>query len=150
MWESILKVIPIYFSSMFKFILGPIGGYAAGLTLITTILATVAGMMTVVLLFSFFGDFMRRQIARIRTKRPVFSKRTRKVVVLWQKYGLLGVAILTPVILSPVGGCLLAISFGTPKEKLIFYMFVSAAFWSVLFSSLIYFFGNEVLPDIIR
>lgn len=150
MWEEILKVIPVYFSSMFKFILGPISGYAAGLTLLTTILATVAGMMTIVLLFSFFGDFMRRQVARIRTKRPVFSKRTRKVVVMWQKYGLLGVAILTPAILSPIGGCLLAISFGTPKEKLIFYMFVSASLWSVLFSSVIYFFGNEVLPEVIR
>jgi hypothetical protein len=149
MWEAILKVIPIYFSSMFKFILGPVGGYAAGLTLITTILVTVAGMMTVVLLFSFFGDFMRRLLLRIRTKRKLFSSR-RKVVIIWQKYGLLGVAILTPVILTPIGGCLLAISFGTPKEKLIFYMFVSAAFWSVLFSSMIYFFGNEVLPDIIR
>ncbi|MBT1686763.1 hypothetical protein [Dawidia soli] len=150
MWESILKVIPIYFSSMFKFILGPVGGYAAGLTLMTTILVTVAGMMTVVLLFSFFGDFMRRQLLRIRTKRRLFSKRSRKIVVIWQKYGLLGVAILTPVFLTPIGGCVLAISFGTPKEKLIFYMFVSAAFWSVIFSSLIYFFGNEVLPDIIR
>lgn len=149
MWDDILKVIPVYFSSMFKFILGPVGGYAAGLTLMTTILVTVAGMMTVVLLFSFFGDFMRRLLLRIRTKRKLFSSR-RKVVIIWQKYGLLGVAILTPVILTPIGGCLLAISFGTPKEKLIFYMFVSAAFWSVLFSSLIYFFGNEVLPDVIR
>ncbi len=33
MWEEIVKAIPVYFSSMIKFIFGPIGGYAAGLTL---------------------------------------------------------------------------------------------------------------------
>ena len=58
MWEEILKAIPVYFSSMLKFILGPIGGFAAGLNLVTTILTTVFGMMTVVFLFTYFGDWL--------------------------------------------------------------------------------------------
>jgi uncharacterized membrane protein len=150
MWDVIQKIIPVYFSSMVKFFLGPAGGYAVGLPLIATILTTVAGMMTIVLLFSFFGDFMRRLLGRFTKRRKVFSERSRKVVILWRKYGLVGVAALTPILLTPVGGCLLAISFGTPKGKLILYMFVSASLWSVLVSGIIYFFGNEVLPDIIK
>lgn len=155
MWEEILKAIPVYFFSMVKFIFGPLGGYASGLTLVTTILATVAGMMTVVLLFAFFGDFMRNQIMnRFFPKRKRFSDRNRKFILLWRKYGLAGVAALTPLVLTPIGGTLLAIVFGTPKNKLIFYMFISASVWSVVFSTLVYFFGNEVvnkmLPDFIR
>lgn len=57
---------------------------------------------------------------------------------------------LTPLLLTPIGGTLLAISFGTPKNKLILYMFVSASIWAFVFSVAIYFFGNEVIPDIIK
>jgi hypothetical protein len=151
MWEEILKAIPVYFASMLKFILGPIGGYAARLTLVTTILATVAGMMTIVLAFVFFGDWLRDKIVhRFFSNKQSFAERHKKFAGLWKKYGIVGVAVLTPVILTPIGGTLLAIGFGAPKDKIIFYMFLSAAAWAVIFSGAIYFFGNEVLPDFIK
>jgi len=151
MWGEILKAIPVYFSSMLKFILGPIGGYAAGLHIVTTIVATVAGMMTVVLAFAFFGNWIHdKVINRFFKKKNTSSERRRKLLSIWKKYGIAGVAALTPLILTPIGGTLLAISFGTPRNKLITYMLLSAAAWALVFSGVIYFFGNEVVPDIIR
>lgn len=152
MWQEILRAIPVYFSCMLKFIFGPLGGYAAGLNLITTILTTVAGMMTVVVLFTFFGEWLRASVlSRFRFKRKKTSHaRARKLQRLWARYGIVGVALLTPLILTPIGGTLLAVSAGSPKEKIIFYMFVSASIWSVVFSMIIYFFGGKVLPDFIR
>lgn len=152
MWEEILKAIPVYFSCMLKFILGPIGGYAAGLNLVTTILTTVFGMMTIVFLFTYFGDWLKANVLsrfRRKDKKPDEAKNTRFNNI-WKKYGLAGVALLTPIILTPIGGTLLAVSSGSPKEKIIFYMFISAGGWSVIFSMAIYFFGNEVVPDIIK
>jgi membrane protein DedA with SNARE-associated domain len=146
MWETILKVATVYFSCMLKFIFGPLGGYAAGFTVVTTILVTVAGMMTVVFLFTFFGNWIREKIInRFFKKRNKFSQRNRRFVTLWKKYGLIGVAALTPVILTPIGGTLLAVSSGSPKEKIILYMFISASVWSILLSVALYFFGNEIL-----
>lgn len=151
MWEEVLKAVPVYFITMVKFILGPMGGYAAGFNLITTILLTVAGMMTVVLAFAFFGDFIREKVInRFFPKRKRFSDSNRKFVTIWKKYGLAGVAACTPLFLTPIGGTLLAISFGTPKNKLILYMFISASVWAVIFSVVIYFFGNEFLPDLVK
>lgn len=151
MWETVLKIVSVYFSSMLKFILGPVGGYAAGLNLVTTILTTVAGMMTVVLLFTFSGNWIRQNIIhRLFKKKSKFSVSNKKFVAIWTKYGLLGVAALTPLFLTPIGGTLLAVSSGSPKEKIIFFMFISAAVWSLIFSSAIYFFGNTVLPDFVR
>jgi membrane protein DedA with SNARE-associated domain len=151
MWQVILKVATVYFSSMLKFIFGPLGGYAAGFTLITTILVTVAGMMTVVFIFTFFGNWIREKvIVRFFKKRNKFSQSNRRFVTIWKRYGLIGVAALTPIILTPIGGTLLAVSSGSPKEKIIFYMFISASAWSVIFSSALYFFGAEILkylPD---
>jgi len=121
MLEEILRAIPVYFASMLKFILGPIGGYAAGLTLVTTILATVAGMMTVVLAFVFFGDWLRDKIVhRFFSNKESFANRHQKFAGLWKKYGIVGVAALTPVLLTPIGGTLLAIGFGAPKDKILF------------------------------
>jgi hypothetical protein len=146
MWQGILKIATVYFSSMLKFVFGPLGGYAAGFSLITTILVTIAGMMTVVLLFTFFGNWIREKVIyRVIKKRSKFSQSNRKFVTIWKKYGLIGVAALTPLLLTPIGGTLLAVSSGSPKEKIIFYMFISASIWSILFSTALYFFGNEVL-----
>jgi hypothetical protein len=146
MWETILKVATVYFSSMLKFVFGPLGGYAAGFTVVTTILVTVAGMMTVVLVFTLFATWIREKIImRFFKKRNKFSPRNRRFVTIWKKYGLIGVAALTPILLTPIGGTLLALSSGSPKEKIIFYMFISASVWSVIMSVGLYFFGNEVL-----
>ncbi|HEY5916491.1 MAG TPA: hypothetical protein VIU13_03785 [Chryseolinea sp.] len=151
MWEEILKAIPVYFSSMLKFIFGPLGGYAAGLTLLTTILTTVAGMMTVVLSFTFAGTWIREKVIyRFFGKQKKFSQRTRKFVRIWKKYGLIGVAALTPLLLTPIGGSILAVSSGSPKEKIIFFMFVSASAWSVIFSVGVYLLGKEFLPDFVK
>jgi membrane protein DedA with SNARE-associated domain len=151
MWEEILKAIPVYFASMFKFILGPFGGYTAGLNLLTTILCTVFGMMTVVFVLTYFGDWFKQKVLlRLFRNKNKFSDSNRRFIKIWSKYGLAGVALLTPIILTPIGGTLLAVSSGSPKDKIIFYMFLSASFWAVIFSMSIYFFGNEVLPDFIR
>lgn len=151
MWQLILKVATVYFSCMLKFIFGPLGGYAAGFPLITTILVTVAGMMTVVFLFTFFGNWFRvKVIGRFFKKRNRFSLNNRRFVTIWKRYGLIGVAALTPIFLTPIGGTILAVSSGSPKEKIILYMFISACIWSIIFSCALYFFGNEVLkylPD---
>ena len=151
MWEEILKAIPVYFSSMLKFIFGPLGGYAVGLMLVTTILTTVAGMMTVVLLFTYAGTWLRNKVTqRFFGKQKKFSQRSRKFVRIWSKYGLVGVAALTPIFLTPIGGSILAVSSGSPKEKIVLFMLISASVWSVIFSVAIYFFGNEVLPDFVK
>jgi membrane protein DedA with SNARE-associated domain len=152
MWEEILKAVPVYLASMLKFILGPLGGYASRLNILTTILATVLGMMTIVFFLTYFGDWFREKVLHrfFKKKHPSREGSNKKFATIWKKYGLTGVALLTPVILTPIGGTLLAISSGSPKEKIIFYMFVSASAWAVFFSVTIYFFGNEILPDFIK
>jgi hypothetical protein len=147
MWQEILRAIPVYFSCMLKFIFGPLGGYGVGLHPVTTILTTVAGTMTVVFLFTFFGEWIRAKVFGRFKGIKVNAKRAERFQTIWKRYGLIGVAVLTPIILTPIGGTLLAVSSGSPREKIIFYMFVSASFWSIVISSAIYFFGNEVLPD---
>ena len=150
MLQEILKAIPIYFWCMLKFVFGPAGGYAVGLHPITTILTTVAGMMTVVFVFTFFENWIHKRILSRFKKRKANVKQAERFQNIWKRYGLAGVALLTPIILTPIGGTLLAVSSGSPKDKIIFYMFVSASFWAVVISMAFYILGNEVLPDFLK
>lgn len=150
MLQEILRAVPVYFSCMLKFIFGPAGGYAVGLHPVTTILTTVLGMMTVVVLLTFFGNWIRTKVFGKFRYGKINLKKAEKFEKIWKRFGLFGVAFLTPVVLTPIGGTLLAVSSGSPKKKIIIYMLISASFWSVVISMTIYVFGNEVLPDFLR
>lgn len=154
MWEEILKAFSVYLSSMIKFVFGPIGGRAAGLHIITTMIVTVAGMMTVVTAFTYFGEFIREKIIhRFFRKKESVEKPPKKRHALFVKYELAGIAFLTPILLTPIGGTLLAVSVSSNREKIILFMLISGCAWSVIFTSAVYFgydavmnFVNKVQP----
>jgi membrane protein DedA with SNARE-associated domain len=134
MSESLITFFGIYFLSLFKFIAGPLLGSAAGYSLFEIILVTVSGMMTSVAVFSIIGTRFKRNLAlRFKRKSPVFSKKSRRIVRLWTKYGEVGIAFMTPLFLTPIGGTLILVSFGTKKRKIYFHMLWSALFWSIFF-----------------
>jgi hypothetical protein len=133
------KYISVFLASMFKFIGGPAMGMAFGLTFWETVLLTILGMMTSVLLVSTFGPGFRNWLDKIfRRNRKVFTKRNRRFVTLWRKYGMFGVSFLTPVVFSPVLGALLVNAFGGSKKKILTYMLISAIFWSFLLTKFSY------------
>ena len=146
--EEVLKAIPVFLGSMVKFILGPSIGYAANLHFLTTVLVTTAGMMTSVVIVVFFGEWIRKRFFKM--KGSAQTDTDKNYTGMWKKYGLTGIALLTPVILTPIGGSLLALSSGSTKEKIIFFMFVSASAWSLIFSGIIYFLGREVFPEFMK
>jgi hypothetical protein len=153
MWEEILKVFTIVvLPSGLKFFLGPIFGYYAKFHIITLLIGTVAGMMTSVVAFTFFGDWLRSKLSnRLSSrKKKRFTKANRRTVIIWKKFGLAGVAGLTPVLFTPIIGTIVAVSFGAPKKKILLYMLLSAIFWSFIINGVLYFFGPGILPDFMK
>ncbi len=149
MWEEILKAFSVYLSSMIKFIFGPIGGKAAGLHLITTVVVTVAGMMTVVVAFTYFGEFIRNRILdRVFKKKKPAADMAPPKAGFFKKYGLAGIAFFTPIILTPIGGTLLAVGISPNREKIIFYMLISACVWSIILTCAVYFGYDAVMNAI--
>jgi membrane protein DedA with SNARE-associated domain len=144
MWQELAKAIPVFLSSAFKFILGPLEGYALRLYPITTCIATIAGMMLSVVAFTFFGEWIRKRILQTRFASSQKSISSGKFSGVIKKYGLGGVAFLTPLFLTPIGGTLLAVSLGKPRNKILLFMFVSAVCWAVVFTAAIYAFGKVI------
>ncbi len=150
MWEEILRALPVYLMSMLKFIFGPVLGKAAGLNLFTTMLVTAGGMMTAVFAFTYFGKFIREKILnRFFPEKTNEPKQNKKIVVVLKKYGLAGIAFLTPIILTPIGGTLLAVGLGNRRDKIILYMLISGGIWSVVLTLAVYF-GYDALLELIK
>lgn len=132
--EYIATFIGIYLMTLFKFIAGPVLGTIAGYSLAEIMAVTVLGMMSSVLIFALLGEWIKKQWdRRFQAKRVVFSKKNRRIVKVWQKSGAAGVAFLTPLLLTPIGGTLVMTSFGVNRRIILGYMFISSVWWSFFF-----------------
>ncbi len=148
MGDEITKYLIVVGTSMFKFIGGPTIGKSFGFHFLVTAALTTLGTMLSVIIFSFLGGRVRDRIARRKRRKKnyrVFTKKKRRIVKIWTSFGIRGVAFLTPLLFTPIGGTLIAASFGVPRKKIIVNMFISALFWSVIFS-----FFIDILLDVIN
>ncbi len=68
--------------------------------------------------------------------RKLFTKRNRKMVQIWRKYGLIGLATLTPVLFSIPLGTFFMTRLAKNKKRVVFYMFISVTSWSLLITTL--------------
>lgn len=66
-----------------------------------------------------------------RKSKKIFTRRNRMLVSIWSRYGLIGVAALTPVIISIPIGTIIATKYVHNIRKVYLYMFLSILFWSV-------------------
>ncbi|WP_185974408.1 hypothetical protein [Litoribacter populi] len=136
MIEYILTYLTIYFFCLFKFIAGPVLGTAAGFSIFEMVTVTVAGMMSSVVGFTYLGQRLRVRYQRIfNPQRKLFTKNNRRIVKVWRNFGAIGVAAITPLILTPIGGTIIMNSFGIKKKKIFIYMFASSILWATFFSS---------------
>lgn len=137
MTGQLIKYISVFLLSMFKFIGGPALGAAYGLTFFEKFIFTVLGMMTTVLIISYFGMKLRRYLQRrFPSRNRRFTRRNRRMVYLWRHYGEFGVSFFTPILFSPVVGTLIVTALGGKRKKVIGYMLVSAVFWALAISTL--------------
>jgi hypothetical protein len=135
-WGSYFAVMA---ASSIKFVAGPLTGFGLGLTMIETIVCTWLGMMFTVTVMLTIGRFLVQQIARIRVQKPkLFSGRVRYAVSIWQRFGIKGIAVMTPLLFTPIGGSLLALSFKVPTPRVLFFMAISGMFWAVVFTVMFY------------
>lgn len=136
MLETILKYLSVYLMSMFKFVLGPVTGAASQLSVIETALFSVLGMMTAVLIILLLGTKTRIWLINKLGLDKRFSNSSLRTKKLWENYGVQGIAFLTPLIFTPIGGAIIAMMFGGSRRKIVKYMFVSAIFWGLTISFL--------------
>jgi hypothetical protein len=83
-----------------------------------------------------FWHWLKEQLGIKRTKpKKIFTKRSRMMVRIKSKYGLAGIALLSPIIISIPVGAFLAMRYFKNKKKVFLYMFGGVLLWSLIYAS---------------
>ena len=133
------RYVSVILASAVKFVGGPLSGLAVGLTWPEAVICTTLGMMLSVVVVTYAGAALQALLTRYRSQKPrLFTSRTRLAVRIWKRSGMAGIAFLTPLLLTPIGGTALAVSFRVNRGQLFFHMLVSAVGWAIVQTLLVY------------
>lgn len=139
--DPLSKYISVVLASMLKFVAGPLAGLALELSWWESAACTFVGMMLSVILFTFLGRQIRLWWEQFRkSKRRLFSPSTRRAVKVYRHFGIAGIACLTPLLFTPIGGTLLAVSFKASPLRILSWMVVFGVVWGILLTLAIYYF----------
>jgi hypothetical protein len=149
-----LEWFSLFLLTCFKFSFGVPAAYLNfGLNFWQTFLFAFAGGSTGVILNLYLSRLLllvwfaiRDRIMGKKTqteqprKKKIFSKRSRLMVALLRRYGLPGLALITPPLISIPAGCIIATKLYGKSPKVLSYMIISVAFWSLLFAAILNLF----------
>lgn len=136
----------MFLLSTVKFVFGAVPmALAMGFSFFETVVVTSLGGFTGVLTFVFLSDTLvknykkRKEEKKEKQQTEVPSKKfTRKnklIVTIKKRFGIIGISLATPLLLSIPLGCFLAVRYFKNKQEIIAYMFGSILFWSVSIAS---------------
>ena len=128
------KVLGLLIFSALKFFLAPSAAVIAGYTFWETFLITSSGGLLGFLLFFKFGEVLQRGFKLIIKAKPKkrFSKRNKMIVKLKRRYGLWGLAILTPSLLGVPLGAFLASAYYRKQKGALWVFFSFILLWSFI------------------
>lgn len=85
--------------------------------------------------FYFFSNLVNQWINKFfkkKKKEVIFSPKSRRFINIKNKYGLIGISLLTPILLSIPLGCFLASRFYHKNKLTVFIMLAGVVFWSFI------------------
>jgi hypothetical protein len=135
MKTTFLKYLSVALASTLKFFGGPITGVILELTWIETAICSAIGMMFTVFLLTYVGGGIQALIKKHRKSPPKKFSRTNRIAVnIWKKFGIIGIAFLTPPLFTPIFGPILAVAFRVPRSSIFLWMTASAIIWGLAIS----------------
>ncbi|MCS6935578.1 MAG: hypothetical protein NZM35_10585 [Chitinophagales bacterium] len=149
--EDIISAIGIFFGSIIKFSLATITALESDLGLGGSIANIIGGIIGIVI-FTYLGTFIQDYFVKKFPKKfgRKFTPTNRFLVRVKQRFGLGGIAVLTPIALSIPVGVLFATTLTHDKRKIILSMVLSALFWAVVISLPYYLFGVSITDTIAK
>lgn len=152
--DSLWEIVLVFLLSTVKFVFGAVPmALGFGFSFFEAVTVTCAGGFTGVTVFVLMSE---RLVARIKERKAAkrlagevatgkkFTRKNKIIVKTKSRFGLLGIAFLTPLLFSIPIGSFLAVRYFKNKQKILIYLFVSIIFWSVSISSLKLLFNVSI------
>jgi|SRR5665648_39829 len=123
-------------------------GLALGLNPLLTGLASALGSIVVLLFVVFLGDRTRNWIIS-RRKRKKVKEENSSIDRMWNKYGVIGLGLLSPLITGAPLGAAIGVSLGAPPSRLILWMVIGIVVWTIILT-MVSTLGIEGLKALVR
>ncbi len=146
--DEALKFLSVFVASAIAF--GKLGMPAAiamfKLHFLKIMIVTISGGITGNIVFTYVSAAIIRGVHNYRMKRNlihrkrIFTAFNRRIIRLRQRFGLVGIAFITPMFLSTPLGAFIAERFYRDKQRVILYLSISVIFWALTLYGLAYFF----------
>src|SRR5690625_5012550 len=114
-WIEVLAVVP----------LGSIWGLSPVIVMITAFIGNMATLIPVVIAF----DKLKLWYVRRRQKKDKTSNRSLRTANIFQKYGVIGLAFLGPILLGTHIAAFIGMAMGARRQDMILWMGISIAIW---------------------
>ena len=153
---AIFEILAILLLSSVKFLFAPSAAVAAGYGFLKTIIITFSGGSCGILFFYYLGGWAVNKIScmisgsknqnfnAVQNKR-IFTKKNKWIVKIKSKFGLAGLSIITPGIISIPVGAILAAKYFKKNPNTIAYLVASVFLWSLLLTFVSVFIKTKVL-----
>lgn len=143
----LLKVLEVGLIASVKFLLSPFEAERYGFTFKESFLITTTGGIIGIIAFTFIGDgiaygwkkikgLFRKKSATGLTPKKKFTRSNKFIVRIKMKYGLVGLLITTPSIISIPVGSIVINHFYKKKVRNIIFLILSLLIWSLLLNGL--------------
>ena len=146
-WQELSKIIGAFLLCAVKFSLAGVpAAVIAGWPILKSLTIIISGGVFGVLVFGYLSDYIIHFFKRFKKPnakpKKKFTYANKLVIKTKNKFGLIGISILTPLLLSIPLGVFLAIRFFKNRNKVITYMILSVVGWAFILYFLLKNFYN--------
>jgi hypothetical protein len=152
--DSWWEIVSVFLLSTVKFVFGAVPmALGLGFSFLEAVFVTTLGGITGSTIFVLLSGKIVESLKKRRAKKIAegkitpgkkFTKKNKIIVWVKMRFGLLGIAFLTPFLLSIPLGCFLAVRYFDGKQRILIFMFASVFFWSVSISSIKLLFNVSI------
>ncbi len=131
--ENLISSLFVFLGSLLKFSMGTIAAITADLGFEGSLANVIGGIIGIVL-FTYLGSMMQDWVVKKFPKRfgRKFTSTNRMLVRVKRRFGLGGIAVLTPIALSIPVGVIFALTMTHDKKKIMIAMIMSLLFWATI------------------
>ena len=135
--SEILELLGLFLlaASKFAVAVGILISPVTNFSYFESVLMLIIGGFTGISFFYYFSNWVNKMISKLfqkKKKKQVFSKKVRRFINIKNKYGLIGIALITPIIISIPVGSFIASRFFSKKKHTLLVMFAGIVFWALL------------------
>jgi uncharacterized membrane protein len=131
--EVLLKWVAVLGTSVLELWAAIPLGFALRLHPVTICLLSAAGSIISAAVVIFLGGALRSWLLKRLQKK---NKRQTRMARIWEKYGVIGLGLTSPLLTGAPLGAAIGISFGADSRKLLLWMTIGIVVWSVILTGL--------------